>query len=310
MPAVSVIIPVFNRPSQLRRALESVLAQSFDDFEIIVVDDGSTEDLWAKVPALGQPRVRYIRQQNQGTGAARNKAVEAARGEYISFLDSDDVFLEDNLKLLYEQLGRQPGAAVAHGWSLLVDQAGRETQRTRPELVGRVPQQYLISNPTPVGTLLIRRQCFEAGHRFDANLPLYEDWDLWMRLAFHYDFSCVRARVARIVFHEGQRSTSRPAVEVARVLRTIYQKLLSDPETAPIVRRRWADLMANTHVMTGHQYRVFEGNKEAARREFWTAIRMAPRFAPAYVGMAEAYLGTWALQRLQAVRSRLFAASR
>lgn len=306
MPAVSVIIPVHNRPQLLQTALESILAQSFTDYEILVVDDGSTVELLGAVPALNHPAVRYLRQPNAGAGAARNSGLAAAGGEFMSFLDSDDVMLPDNLRLLHQCLADQPAAAVAHGWATIVDHEGREAQRTRPILAGWAGEHYLIRNATPVGTLLLRRECFEAGYRFDETLPLFEDWDLWLRLAFHYRYAYVRALVARIVLQPVQRSTSRPAPAAAQVLEGIYGKLLNDPAAAPTVRRRWGSLMANARVMAGHHYRLYDMDMVAARREFVNALLLAPTFWPAYAGLAEATLGPAAVAHLRALRSRLF----
>ena len=100
MPAVSVVLPVHNRARLLQTAIDSVLNQTFVDYEVIVVDDGSTEDLLADVPGLSHPKVRYFRQSNQGVAAARNNAISRARGAALVFLDSDDAFMPQGLQLL------------------------------------------------------------------------------------------------------------------------------------------------------------------------------------------------------------------
>lgn len=306
MPAITVIIPVFNRPQLAERAVSSVLAQTFRDFELIIVDDGSTIDLLHQCNSLQHSQVRYIRQENCGTAAARNTGIAAASGLYISFLDSDDVLLPNNLACLYDRLVSAPQAGVAHGWATLVDQRGDELQFTKPVLEGRVFLHYLFQNSTPMGTLLIRRECFSPALRFDEHLPLFEDWDLLLRLSFHYDFVATRTRVARIYLQGVQRSTSRPAADVGAAARAAYRKLLDDPVAQPYVKARWRTLMANAHVMVGHHYRMFEANMPAARREFLLAIGLAPDFIRAYVGLVEATAGTSAIRNLRALRSHLF----
>jgi len=306
MPAITVVLPVFNRPQLVGRAVSSVLAQTFSDFELIVVDDGSTVDLLRECNVLQHPRVRYIRQANHGPAAARNTGIAAARGQYLSFLDSDDVMLPNNLACLHDRLANAPQAGVAHGWATIVDHRGAELQFTKPILEGRVFRHYLLQNSTPIGTLLMRRQCFTSAMCFDEHLPLFEDWELLLRLSFHYDFVATPTRVARIYLQNEQRSTSRPAADVGTAARAAYQKLLDDPAAWPHVQARWKTLMANAHVMVGHHHRVFEANLPAARREFLAAIRLAPLFPRAYVGLAEASIGTPAIEGLRLLRSQLF----
>jgi glycosyltransferase involved in cell wall biosynthesis len=306
MPAVTVIMPVFNRPQLAERAASSVLAQTFRDFELIVVDDGSPLDLESMCPSFHHSQVRYLRQANGGPAAARNHGIAAARGQFISFLDSDDVLLPNNLADLYGRLLGIPHAGVAHGWATIVDHRGGELQFTRPNLEGRVFSHYLFQNSTPMGTILIRRVCFDTVASFDESLPLFEDWELLLRLSFHYDFTAVCKRVARIYHQTEQRSTSRPAGDVGLAARTAYEKLLDDPVARPHVQATWKTLMANTHVMTGHHYRVFEANMPAARREFLAALRMAPGYRRAYIGLVEASMGQWIIGKLRQLRSRLF----
>src|ERR1700761_4728013 len=103
-PFFSVIIPVYNRADVVTAAIESVLAQSFQDFEIVVVDDGSSDDPQSAIAAIGDPRIRFLRQENQGGGRARNTAIDAARGRYIAPLDSDDIFLPHHLQTMKDLL--------------------------------------------------------------------------------------------------------------------------------------------------------------------------------------------------------------
>ncbi|HZQ39551.1 MAG TPA: glycosyltransferase family A protein, partial [Rhizomicrobium sp.] len=103
-PFFSVVIPVFNRAEPLRRAIESVRAQTFQDFEIVVVDDGSTDNPRAVVESFADDRIHYWRQPNAGGGAARNRGIDEARGELVAFLDSDDVFLPHHLESMHALL--------------------------------------------------------------------------------------------------------------------------------------------------------------------------------------------------------------
>jgi glycosyltransferase involved in cell wall biosynthesis len=305
-PAITVVIPVYNRAQLLQCAIESVLAQTFSDYEMIVVDDGSTDDLNALVPGLHHPRVRYVRQANQGVAAARNNAFGQARGAELVFLDSDDALMPRGLELLHNGLAANPAAAIAYGWAMLADHDGYISQRTRPTGKGRAWRQYLYTNPTPPATLMVRRKVLESGYDFDTTLAGFEDWDFCLRLSWHYDFVCVPAFVAQMTSQPVQRSSSQTVAVVGDVMRTMYAKLARDPESAPVADRYSRRLQANVHVMMGHQYRLFVGNPWAARQEYLTALRLAPTFGRAYIGLAESLLGPGAIRKLRTMRSRLY----
>ena len=124
-PFFSVVIPVYNRAHILGRALESVLAQSFGDFEVVVVDDGSTDNPSTVVDSLWDDRIRYLRQDNRGGGAARNLGIDAAHGRFVAFLDSDDEFLPGHLAALKALLdGTDNTAAYAR---IVVDRGNGRT---------------------------------------------------------------------------------------------------------------------------------------------------------------------------------------
>lgn len=306
MPAISVVIPTHNRAQLVTLAVKSVLAQTCQDFEVIVVDDGSTDGTEEAVATHGA-RVRYVYQRNQGASVARNAGIAAARGEFISFLDSDDALRPHNLELLLRQLGRNPDAHIVHGWAQTMDELGTKTQWTRPMLRGTVFRQYLYSNPTPVGTILARRDCFSPDNLFDPALSPLEDWDLWLRLSLQYEFDFVPAVVADIRFQNVRHTTAYRPVRVGETVRAMYAKLLDDPVAAPLVcplRRR---LESNVHVVAGHQYRVHERDLRSARTQFLTAVRLAPDFLPAYVGLLETLAGGRATYLLRLIRSKLWA---
>jgi glycosyltransferase involved in cell wall biosynthesis len=310
MPAISVIIPTFNRAQLLERAVRSVLEQSFTDVEIIVVDDGSTDDLWSVCPALHHRQVRYTRQANQGPARTRNAGIAVAKGEFVSFLDSDDVLLPNNLQSLIGHFQGRESVDIVHGWAVTVDPVGRDIQWTRPKLEGYVSQQYLFSNPTPLGTVLVRRKCLDGEHLFDERLALLEDWDFWLRLSFRHAFSHVPLVICRIQFEEVRRNANRAPSVAGEAVRQIYARLLSDPATSAGLRQKRRQLEANIHVVMGHQYRLYADDVAGARREFWTAVQQAPDFYRAYIGLAESYLGARRTTWLRAIRARIFAIDR
>jgi glycosyltransferase involved in cell wall biosynthesis len=273
------------------------------DREVVVVDDGSTVDLPGSVPALGAPGVRYYRQANQGVAAARNAGLGLAAGEQVAFLDSDDELLPNALEVLSSRLGAEQGADLAHGWAVTVDNAGYSAVWKRPRLQGRAFRELLYANPLPIGTVLARRTCFVHA-RFDTE-SFFEDWDLWLRLSFKHAFTCVPQVVARLHSESVRRLTSVPPAQAAQAVRRMYARLLADPAAQPHIAERRRALEANEHVAAGHHARLFANDPAAARTAFFTALRIAPTFRPAWIGLAETLTGRQITDRLRGLRSRL-----
>lgn len=190
-PITSVIIPAYNQGHYLAQAIDSVLAQTSagQDFEIIVVDDGSTDDTaavarrYSAVGGGGYPRVRYIYQQNSGLSAARNTGIRHAQGRFITFLDSDDLFLPQKLALLTAALEQQPHAGLVAGQAHPIDEDGNPIGSLFDQRLPADGRQLLLGNPLHVGSVLLRRTWQEKAGLFDETLRSYEDWDMWLRLA-------------------------------------------------------------------------------------------------------------------------------
>ena len=173
-PLVSVIIPVYNGARYLGAALESVFAQTYREFEVIVVDDGSTDE--SGVIAQGFPDVRYLQQTNQGVAAARNHGLEAARGEFFAFLDQDDLWTPDKLKLQVEYLLSHPDV----GYTLtqqkyFLDPGGTLPAWFRKELFDSVHTGWVL------GTLVVRRTIFEQIGNFATGYSAANDSDWFFR---------------------------------------------------------------------------------------------------------------------------------
>jgi glycosyltransferase involved in cell wall biosynthesis len=184
-PRVSVILPAYNRAQLLPRAIGSVLAQTHADFELIVVDDGSTDNTEAVVRRLADPRIRYLRRRNGGPGAARNTGIATARGEFVAFQDSDDEWLPHKLERQLARFGRSAGGVG------LVVCGHRETRVDAiTELCvddhlarGEAPASLLTGLWYVPATWLVRRDVLARAGSFDESLPSCEDWDLAFRLS-------------------------------------------------------------------------------------------------------------------------------
>lgn len=184
MPRVSVIITTYNYARYLPQAIESVLNQTYLDRELIVIDDGSTDETpQAIAPYLR--RLRYEQQSNQGVSATRNRGLELATGELIAFLDADDFYLRDKLAVQVPRFDTEPSLGLIHSGWLLVNQQGEKLGTIEPWLnaVHLDLEAWLIWKPVIPGPMLFRREWLERIGGFDPSLRYAEDKDLIFRLA-------------------------------------------------------------------------------------------------------------------------------
>lgn len=184
-PKVSIIMSTYNRAHMIGDAIRSALAQTFTDFELIVVDDGSTDNTREIVNGFGDSRVRYIHKQNAGLPAGRNTAIAHARGEYVAFLDDDDLSLPHQLAVQTAFIDEHPGCDWVSTGYRLVDWQGKLLMEATgwndyPQLNTKT---WLFSCPTCPSAVMVRREWLERVGGFDPLQKLSEDWDLWLRLA-------------------------------------------------------------------------------------------------------------------------------
>jgi len=185
-PTVSVIIPTYNRFSFIGQAIASVLSQSFMDFEIIVIDDGSTDDTELVVREITDPRLVYIRQENRGRSHARNFALFLARGRYIAFLDSDDLYLPNKLSLQVNYLNSHPNVDMLYTSAYCIDAVGNELDVNYIASVsGRIYKSIAFFCPVTITlpTVMVRREIFSAVGGFDEKMDRFEDTDMWRRIS-------------------------------------------------------------------------------------------------------------------------------
>jgi glycosyltransferase involved in cell wall biosynthesis len=196
-PTVSVIIPCYNTAKYLGQAIESVLSQTFGDFEIIVVDDGSTDNTAEITQSFADSRIHYIQHpRNKGLAAARNTGIQHSRGKYICFLDADDYFLPHKLKKQIIFLENYQDYGLVSGGYLRVDKEGNLLKKCEPRVGPIFLEQALAVNPFIVHSTLIRREWIERVGFFDEDLRAGEDWDLHCRLIM---LGCLMYRMNSIV---------------------------------------------------------------------------------------------------------------
>ena len=190
-PKVSAIVPAYNAMRYLPETLNSILGQTFEDFEVLIVDDGSTDSIqdWLN-RHVTDVRVKVIAQANQGLSAARNTGIVHAQGEYIAFLDADDLWHPLKLAKQVDYLDRHAEIGLIYNWVAVIDAAGNPTGRIMGgTIAGNVFAEILQRNIIDCPSVLVRRQCFDRVGLFDRTLRAVEDWDMWIRIASHYAFA-------------------------------------------------------------------------------------------------------------------------
>ena len=206
-PTVSVIIPTYNRAHLIGKAVKSVLNQTYQDFEIIVVDDGSTDNTEEVMKSFNNFKIRYIcHSDNRGISVARNIGIRASRGEYIALLDSDDEWLPEKLDKQVDVLQNEsPEVGVVCSWSYNIDEKGNYiSKRCLPKKGGYIYEDLLSTNPISVPTVLIRKECFNRVSLFDDLLNAQEDWDMWIRIAKYYRFALIKVPLVKYRKHSDQ----------------------------------------------------------------------------------------------------------
>jgi GT2 family glycosyltransferase len=236
-PIISVIIPTHNRRDLLPGAIASVLGQSFTDWELVVVDDGSQDDSAAVVePFLSDPRVRYAAQNQQGRSAARNHGLKMARGEWVAFLDSDDRYLPNGLRDHLNTTANKPGVAMAIGGYEYVDELERHLGERRPwDESGLGLADWLFNCLAMPGCVMIARSWVDKIGGFDPECEIAEDWDLFLRLAASGGpMDWTKSMVCRYRQHAGQSVLSSLTQHHQGAQRAL-QKVLQQPDLAPAV---------------------------------------------------------------------------
>jgi len=239
MSLISVIIPVFNGEKTIEATITSVLNQTFTDFELIVIDDGSQDSTSSIVSSIKDPRLKIFSCENAGVSNSRNRGFSHASGEFISFLDADDLWTPDKLEAQLKALQENPLAAVAYSWVDYINQAGRFYRAGNHMTVnGDIHKTMLVNNPLENGSNpLIRRQALVDTGGFNQNVAAAADWDMWLRLAARYHFVCVP--LPQVLYRMSGSSMSSSVVKMeATVLQVIEDAFNQAPQSMQYLKRQ------------------------------------------------------------------------
>ncbi len=279
-PTVSVVIPAYNAERYIGETLESVLAQTYRDFEVVVVDDGSTDGTREIVRNYGEP-VRLVEQPNSGPAAARNRGIREARGRFIAFIDADDLWHPEKLALQVPKFD-SPQVGLVYCRVARVDAEGRVIE----ESVARNPQgwvfeDFLFRNHCPTSGAVVRKEAFERCGYFPEDMVWAEDWHLWLRIARFYQF----AAVEKMLVHHRVHGASLTAKHwgMYRGARSVLEGALTDsaPPRLRRMRRRGLHRLDRNYALC----LLAIGQRGRARRIFARAVANGPSDPHAALGL-------------------------
>lgn len=260
-PTFSVVMPAFNVEKTIAPAIESVLRQTRGDFELIVVDDGSTDGTYAAVePFVDDPRIRVVRHENRGLACARNTGIAHAGGRYLAFLDSDDLWMPTYLEAMAGALDEDPDAAIGYTDAWVLDDRTRAIYSHGTAMSSVNPPAEPPRDPHALLALLVtgnfifssatvRRTVIEDVGPFDARLRAAEDWELWLRIAAH-GYHAVRAPGMLAIYRLRPGSLSKSRALFLTSIRRVLQMVAEEyegvrEETRAVARARMAKLDAS-----------------------------------------------------------------
>jgi len=255
---VSVIMPAYNGERYIGAAIESVLAQRYQPVEIVVVDDGSPAPMAGCVAGYG-PAVRYVRQENAGTAAARNRGVREARGEFIALLDQDDLWLPQKLERQIPRFGEDPGIGLVAGWAEVFESETGEVKGTFEPPAELTVHDMLGFMLPPVQTMVMRRSALEKIGEFDESCLGTDDWDINIRMAAEYRVVCVGEVLGRVRVHGSQQGSDGERM-YRNCMRVLQKHRRLHPGCAECARR----VRSSREIVREHYYNFLRGRARNA----------------------------------------------
>jgi len=299
MPQVSVIIPTFNRAELLPIAIRSVLNQTFQDLEILIVDDGSSDTTPAVVKSFDDDRIHYIRHPKpRGGAAARNTGIAHSRGEYVAFLDDDDEWYPHKLARQMELMRRSEAGvgAIYCGYFVVERATGRICGRMEPKSRGDLSSELLATNPIGgTSCMLLRRNCLEKVGGFDESLPSFQDRDLWIRLSRDFRFDYVEEPLLNYYVHPNKVWTNFEALlQGLEIMLTKYGSSVT-----------FRKACSSRYVFCG--IKLCETNQfEKGRRALCRAVAVNPFAVRPYVYLLLALLGARTMATVRSKKINFF----
>lgn len=269
MGKVSIIIPTFNRRDYITIALDSVRVQTYKDYEIIIIDDGSSDDT-KEVLKPYQENVRYFYQDNRGIPATRNKGIREAKGDFIAFLDSDDHWLPEKLERQIECFSKHPHYGMVATRCSCTTPEGKFLKKNRPGKSGWILTDLFKANFIRTSSAMIKKECLEEIGLFDESLPECEEYDLWLRIAKQYPIGFIDEPLTVYTDNPQGVSTDSLAGRLQR-LKVLEKDYLKECIPQALYRKR---LASNYHYVGRHYLK--QGEKREGKKYLKHAITLDP----------------------------------
>lgn len=260
-PTISVIIPAYNSEITIAETIESVLNQTFYDWELIIINDGSQDSTLDIISQFKDTRIKVFSYANAGLPISRNRGLEHAVGKFVSFLDADDLWTSDKLDAQLKALQANPQASVAYSWTNCIDEKSQFLRRgTYITATGNVCDKLLVINFLENGSNpLIRREALDVVGGFDESLKAAQDWDMYLRLAARYTF--VAVPYPQILYRISNNSMSTNVIRLEKACLTVIEKAFKQaPKYLQVLKK---DALGNLYKYL--LYKTLEGKPEKNR---------------------------------------------
>ncbi len=277
-PLVSVVLPTYNYARYLPESVGSVLSQTYPHYEVIVVDDGSTDNTKDVLNPFMQ-RIKYIKlEQNKGLPVARNTGIQSARGKYIAFIDADDFWLPEKLQTEIEYFDKQRNAGMVYSKHVNIDENGRVIDA---DVKKRLPsgnifiQLFSEQNFVIASSVVVRKNVFETTGLFDEQLVNCQDWDMWLRIAFYFNIAGINKTLVK--YRHNPHSLSKNRNNVLKYQKIIIDKMYNsfkDKENG-LHEKLYKKRLASHYAKVGRYY-LRTGDKNRAHENFGLSLKNAP----------------------------------
>lgn len=291
-PLVSVVIATHNMARYLPLAVQSVLDQTYQALEVLVIDDGSTDDTAAVMrPFLDDPRIRYLVQGNQGQAGAKNHGVREAKGEYVAFLDADDLWDREKLERQIPLFSQSERIGVVYSRYDEIDDTGKALGLSTNRLFrGRISGPLLIFNFIGFGTSVVKKECFDTLGTFREDLGMGIDYELWLRFSVRYDFDFVDHPLLHYRVWTGQMSNNCKR-RYQNGIATMKAFIARNPGV--VDKKTESEAWAHTYLGLGRCLYAVDRKAGPALKQYLHSLSFMPTYIPTWKALAKALVGKW-----------------
>jgi len=281
-PTVSIAIATYNRAHLLKRAIQSILNQTYQDFEIIVVDDGSTENTEEVVKSFTDKRIRFIKhKENKGLSATRNTGIKAARGKYVAFQDDDDEWLPEKLEKqmnVFKNAQRKVGVVYTGFWRIEGDKKIYIPSREIQQKDGDIHKEILKGNFITAQAAVVKKECFQISGMFDEQIASRQDWELWIKISKDWYFKFIDEPLT-IVYRIPDSISLRQKVAITGWKPILEKHLTEFKKDRKLLAKHYLRIGASFNLLDSREF--YEG-----RKYIFKAIRTWPLINISYLIIA------------------------